>query len=83
MGGCPLHAPQQMLDAQSRATHSHLWLLQMAAAISVVLEGTVTMASMQGIEDAVEALTHQRWGFCCLLSVHCLPVCLTDASLSL
>ena len=55
-----------MLDAKPRATHSHLWLLQMAAAISVVLEGTVTMASMQGIEDAIEALTHQRWG--CLLS---------------
>ena len=52
-----------MLDAKPRATNSHLWLLQMAAAISVVLEGTVTMASMQGIEDAIEALTHQRWGF--------------------
>ena len=61
--GCrPLHTPQQMLDARPRATHSHLWLLQMAAAISVVLEGTVTTASMQGIEDAIEALTHQRWG---------------------
>lgn len=82
-GRVPSHVPQQMLGANPRAAHSHLWPLQVAAAISVVLEGTVTMASMQGIEDAIEACTHQRWGFGCLLPIHCPPLCSIDARLLL